>query len=78
MTEENTTTENTQAEAPGFGINDLVFTLQVFEAATSRGAFRAEELSSVGAVYDKLRAFLTANGAIAGPKQEDSTNAGAQ
>jgi hypothetical protein len=65
MTEENTTTENT--EAPGFGINDLVFTLQVFEAATSRGAFRAEELSSVGAVYDKLRAFLTANGAIPSP-----------
>ena len=78
MTEENTTTENTQTEAPGFGINDLVFTLQVFEAATSRGAFKAEELSSVGAVYDKLRAFLTANGAIAGPNTEAPTTSGVQ
>jgi hypothetical protein len=54
-------------EDPGFGIRDLVFTLQVFEACATRGAFRAEELSNVGAVYDRLKAFLTANGAIGQP-----------
>jgi hypothetical protein len=60
---ENTTTENTNAEV-SFGITDLVFTLQVYEAAAQRGAFRADELTNVGAVYDRLRAFLIANGAL--------------
>jgi hypothetical protein len=63
MTDETTTTP----ETPSFGIQDLVFTLQVFEACATRGAFRAEELSNVGAVYDRLKAFLTANGAIGQP-----------
>jgi len=69
MTDENTTTEVTdvQPDVPTFGIQDLIFTLQVYEAATQRGAFRADELSNVGAVYDKLKAFLISNGAIAGP-----------
>jgi len=58
-------TESKAAEtAPSFGISDLVFTLQVFEACAQRGAFRAEELSQVGALYDRLRAFLIANGAL--------------
>jgi hypothetical protein len=60
MTDETTT----PAEAPGFGIQDLVFTLQIFEACATRGAFRAEEMSNVGMVYDRLKAFLTANGAL--------------
>jgi hypothetical protein len=30
------------------------------EAATARGAFRANEMSTVGSIYDKLTAFLTA------------------
>jgi hypothetical protein len=61
--EENTT--------PGFGINDLLFTMQVYEAVAQRGAFRADELSNVGAVYDRLRAFLIANGALQAPAQPE-------
>ena len=65
MTEETTTTETTTEPAiPNFGLPDLVFTLQIIEACTQRGAFRAEELSNVGAAYDRLKAFLVANGAI--------------
>ena len=61
-------TEETITEtAPTFGIEDLVFTLQVYEACTQRGAFKAEELSNVGAVYDRLKAFLIANEAIVEP-----------
>ena len=64
MSDTNTTTE-TVAEAPvTFGIQDLVFTMSVYEACAQRGAFRADELSNVGAVYDRLRAFLVANNAI--------------
>ena len=60
-------TEENNNEKPTFGIEDLVFTLQVYEACTARGAFKAEELSSIGAVYDKLKAFLIANEAIVEP-----------
>ena len=56
-------TNTPQAEAPAFGIQDLIFTLQVYEAAAQRGAFRAEELSQVGALYDRLKTFLIAIGA---------------
>ena len=63
MTDETTT----PAEAPGFGIQDLIFTLQVYEACAQRGAFRADEMSNVGQVFDRLKAFLVANGAIPDP-----------
>ena len=68
MTEETNTTE-----APSFGIQDLIFTLQVYEACSARGAFRADELTNVGAVYDRLRAFLIANGAVPNPATSTET-----
>jgi len=71
MTDETTT----PTEAPGFGIQDLVFTLQVFEACATRGAFRAEEMSNVGQVYDRLKAFLTANGALSTPAVTEAETA---
>jgi hypothetical protein len=66
MTEEieNTMTDTEEKKKPSFGITDLVFTLQIIEACTQRGAFKAEELSNVGAAYDRLKAFLAANNAI--------------
>jgi hypothetical protein len=70
MTEEieNTTTPEAveQTQQPSFGLADLVFTLQIIEACTQRGAFKAEELSNVGAAYDRLKAFLAFNNAIPG------------
>lgn len=57
-------TENTefaaQAEPESINLNDLAMLAQVVELASSRGAFRAEELTAVGKLYDKLRGFLTA------------------
>lgn len=72
MTEENiNTTENT----PTFGIQDLIFTLHVYEICTQRGSFKADELSTVGAVYDRLKSFLIANEAIAeGNTSEEVTS----
>jgi hypothetical protein len=63
MTEENTE----ETAPPTFGLEDLVFTLQVYEACTQRGSFRADELSNIGAVYDRLKAFLIYNEAIVEP-----------
>ena len=66
------TPETTEAEiaAPSFGIQDLVFLLKVIEVSATRGAFRAEELSSVGLAFDKLRGFLAANNAL--PEQQQA------
>ena len=71
-----TVAETTAAETPNFSIQDLVFTMQVYEAASARGAFRADELSNVGAVYDRLRTFLVANGAVTNPVAPTETTTG--
>jgi hypothetical protein len=68
---DNTNTNIDENAETGFGINDLLFTMQVYEAVAQRGAFRADELSNVGAVYDRLRAFLIANGALQAPAQPE-------
>ena len=59
---------NTQPEAvqPGaesapvesLNLNDLVAMKSLIDIVTPRGAFRAEEMSGVGRLYDKLSAFL--------------------
>jgi len=46
------------AEAPQLTIADLNALLNIIDAASSRGAFRANELSNVGTVVDKLSKFL--------------------
>jgi hypothetical protein len=61
MTDENKTDANVPATAPSIGIQDIAFLVQIVETVAQRGAFRAEELSSVGAVYDKVKAFIIAN-----------------
>ena len=58
--------ENTQLT-----LADLASIQSIIEAASTRGAFRANELAQVGAIYDKLSAFLTVAQA-----QADATQAG--
>lgn len=48
----------------GLTINDLTLTLQVIQVATSRGAFKADELTPIGGLYDRLFKFLEGAGAI--------------
>ena len=45
-------------EIPQLSIADLQALLNIIDAASSRGAFRANELSNVGRVVDKLSKFL--------------------
>jgi hypothetical protein len=54
-------TEETQANPISLTVQDIAFLLQIVETCTQRGAFRAEELTSIGAVYDKVKSFITAN-----------------
>lgn len=39
-------------------IADIAMLKQIVEVASQRGAFKAEEMSSVGTVYDKVTAWL--------------------
>lgn len=71
MTEENTT-ENTETEAPAtdapgtqagvpqLTINDMIVLKNMVEITQSRGAFKADEMTTVGNVYNKLAVFLQA------------------
>jgi len=70
--------ENT-TQPQSITISDLDQIKQIIDVATQRGAFRAEELSHVGAVYDRLVAFLAAIVAQAQAQESDtsSTDAGA-
>ena len=79
MTDENTTetvdevaTEETVAEtaAPGLSIGDMATIKSIVEVASTRGAFRAEEMEVVGRTYNKLAAFVQA--ALPQPEAEEA------
>ena len=48
-----------QSVPESVNLSDLGTLLQIVDLATQRGAFRGAELSQVGAVFDKLNAFLS-------------------
>ena len=50
--------EEGQQVPESIGLNDLQLLSQIVDLATQRGAFRGNELSQVGGVYDKLSNFL--------------------
>ena len=62
----------TNNPAPSLTITDLVSIKNIIEVASERGSFRANELKSVGEVYERLDAFLTMVQAVA--EAEQSTN----
>ena len=57
------TTETTQPQV-NLQLSDLVATLEIFQLASNRGAFKPEEFTTVGGVYERLYAFLESAGAV--------------
>tara|TARA_B100001057_G_scaffold457056_1_gene505035 strand:+ start:29 stop:331 length:303 start_codon:yes stop_codon:yes gene_type:complete len=47
-----------QADATALSIGDLKGLASIIDVASTRGAFKAAELASVGALYNKLNTFL--------------------
>ena len=43
---------------------DLVLAVQIIQLASSRAAFKTEEFTQVGGVYERIVKFLQASGAI--------------
>ena len=59
-------TEETPAQSagPSLQLQDLVLALQTIQACAQRGAIRADEMTTVGGLYDRMFAFLEAQGVI--------------
>jgi len=62
-----------EAQAPQLSIADLQALLNVIDVASSRGAFRANELTNVGSVADKLTKFLNHVAEQQKAQQEEQT-----
>ena len=56
------------ANTPELTVTDLINLRSIIDVAVRRGVFAANELSAVGATYDKLNAFLNV---VAPPKPEE-------
>jgi len=65
MSEEQTTEQPVDAAASAqLQLADLLVCVQLIQLASTRGAFKADEFTQIGAVYDRLVAFLRDSGAI--------------
>lgn len=62
--------QSDQQTAPSLTLQDLVLVAQIIQLTSQRGAYRAEELQNVGALYNKLIAFLQTTGALV-PKESE-------
>jgi flagellar motor component MotA len=51
-------TPGAEIAAPDLNINDLNAVKSIIDIATTRGAFKANELEAVGKTYNKLNTFL--------------------
>lgn len=60
----------TQAQGPDLTVQDLQALKSIIEVASTRGAFRPNEMMTVGQVYTKLEVFLEAVAAQQNGKKE--------
>lgn len=64
--------ENQNQSAP-LQVQDLVVALEAIQLASSRGAFKVEEFTTVGQAYSNLYNFLVASGVVT-PQQPDQSS----
>jgi hypothetical protein len=60
-----------QQPAAELTVQDLTAIKQIIDVASSRGAFKANEMAVVGNTYNKLESFLGAVQAQQEPKKEE-------
>lgn len=56
--------QNQQAQPIVIGLSDLVLMANIIQVTSERGAIKANEMQSVGALYSKLVAFVNANAPV--------------
>lgn len=62
-----TETTDTQEQQATLGLTDLALMANIIQVTSQRGAIKAEEMETVGALYKKLAVFVQANA----PKTEE-------
>ena len=60
VTEASATPETSEAQAPDLTIQDLQSLKSIIDVASQRGAFKPNEMMTVGQTYSKLETFLAA------------------
>lgn len=68
--------EDNMSEAPQLNIGDLVSIVKIIDACSERGAFKGNEMGSVGAVRDRIAAFAEANQPVEQPQENDNEDLG--
>ena len=58
------TVEQPTAPAANLSLQELLLVAQTIQVVAQRGVFRAEEMTNIGGLYDRIIAFLTASGAL--------------
>tara|TARA_B110000977_G_scaffold180527_1_gene240249 strand:+ start:409 stop:684 length:276 start_codon:yes stop_codon:yes gene_type:complete len=59
MTDKTTAVEGeTQEQAPGLSLNDILTAVQIIDVTVQRGAFKGEELVTVSTIRERMIAFL--------------------
>lgn len=59
-------------------LEDLIRALEIINLASTRGAFKPDEFTLIGGVYDRIFAFLSASGAIQRPQAAEEQQEGNQ
>jgi hypothetical protein len=52
---------------PSLTLQDLTTVIEILETGSQRGAWKADELSTIGGVYDRISAFLNVANAAQKP-----------
>jgi hypothetical protein len=78
MTEQTTPQPEAQPKPVGFSLNDLRALQHIVDVCSTRGAFKAEELTSIGVIYDRLTAFLAASDAASAEAAKQQAEAAGQ
>lgn len=78
MTENQSPANTSNAVSPEMGgqtgltIQDLTLVIQIINLAATRGAFQADELTTVGSLHDRILKFLESVGAVTKPNANQS------
>jgi hypothetical protein len=64
MSEQAQATSEENTAPKGLSISDLLLMYQTLQVVVARGAIKAEELSTVGGLHDRLLDFLEKSGVI--------------
>lgn len=72
MAKETQEVENQEVKEPTIGLKDLVIAKEAIQVASNRGAFRAEEMSTIGTTFDRLVAYINFHAPKPEEKESDS------